>query len=228
MQSLTVEMRVYLLGQLPQVDGMKSMLDSRSTKELQRMIASIYVGGLDQWMIDYMGRTSDSTADNEELATRSFIVNDLNFRLQQSEKVISFSNVDGEDIVIGIETTVVKETFGREREIAKYLSMYVGTTACWSRDRWHRVVHVQDTDFEGQVYTGQYSVLNTPERFAEKMDQYLECYRPGTSNAPMDGPKHDNRMVADMKDYYSTMELGLHTLLTPADNGKTQKPITKK
>lgn len=230
MANMTQEMRNYLDTQLP-LPEMRSLARGMGTQALQNMIGSFYEGGFEQWRIDYMGTPSQPMNDKTELQLRKIVTEDLGFRLQQSDRVVSLNGWTHGDLeclltiesvittadlgrtysegttTTGIPKLIVGDaTFGREREVSRRLRVYHNSTGTYmtrghlrgeSHGEWSLLMDVEDPEFVGTEYAGQYAVLNTPERFAQKIFSYLDCARPGSGGVELDAPGSESRVSSD-------------------------------
>jgi hypothetical protein len=170
-------MRRYVSGQLSGLN-----VDHLSTDHLVRMIDASYVGGIDAWSVDYLGRPRTSTEDTQ-IALRARYRDITGRVLPTHHTIISMRSDD----VTGRVSIAVSIDHGRDSATRQTIT--ARTLRLTVHEGWAEVdrLEMPDPDFAPETTVGQYTAVMTPERYAEAVDQYLTCYRPGSDAAPMDG-----------------------------------------
>lgn len=187
----TQVMRDYVNGQIP---GQQSVIDTFSTAQLEAMIDNSYAGGLDAWSVDYTGRPA-RTLEETQIRLRARYTALTGGRLTPHQTVISIQTDDAGRVLVGIETLSVREGVTRETVTGRTLSLFV-----YDGSNLLQRIDARDPEFSGETTVGQYTPVNTPERFSERMSQWLTCYRPGSDSNPLDGcygPTRKDALLAE-------------------------------
>lgn len=163
-----------------------------STAQCERAIGKMYEGGVAQWYLDVVGRPKGDTRDadpqvRERLQLRETLGRDI--PLSVHDKIIYQDWIDDDEYLLTVERPIVEEQAAGRLHVSKvFLVTYVFVGDDLRLAETHRE---RMTGFEPETYAGAVPVL-TPERYRDKINEFLDCYRPGTAKAPMDGPYSEN------------------------------------